>query len=37
VRTILLEGGDHGLTDFDALAGEVLAFAGFDTAAREGG
>jgi len=37
VRTILLEGGDHGLTDFDALAGEVLGFAGFDAAAREGG
>jgi len=30
VRTILLEGGDHGLSDFDALAGEVLRFAGFD-------
>ncbi len=29
VRTKLLEGGDHGLTDFDALADEVLSFGGF--------
>ncbi len=29
VRTILLEGGDHGLTEFGALADEVLEFAGF--------
>ncbi len=28
VRTLLLEGGDHGLTDFRSLADEVLAFAG---------
>ncbi len=28
VRTILLEGGDHGLSDFDALVEPVLAFAG---------
>ena len=26
--TILLEGGDHGLSDFDTLAGRVLEFAG---------
>ncbi len=33
VRTILLEGGDHGLTDFDALADAVLDFAGFGSCA----
>ncbi|MCD6679103.1 MAG: UDP-N-acetylmuramate:L-alanyl-gamma-D-glutamyl-meso-diaminopimelate ligase [Burkholderiaceae bacterium] len=33
-RTILLEGGDHGLTEFDALAGEVLRFAGFEARGR---
>ncbi|MBW7924371.1 MAG: UDP-N-acetylmuramate:L-alanyl-gamma-D-glutamyl-meso-diaminopimelate ligase [Burkholderiaceae bacterium] len=32
-RAILLEGGDHGLTDFDSLADEVLGFAGFDARA----
>lgn len=36
VRTILLEGGDHGLTDFDALAEEVLGFAGFGARAVSG-
>ena len=33
VRTILLEGGDHGLTDFETLVDEVLGFAGFDACA----
>ncbi|MFO1299281.1 MAG: YqiA/YcfP family alpha/beta fold hydrolase [Burkholderiaceae bacterium] len=28
VATILLEGSDHGLSDFDTLAGRVLEFAG---------
>ncbi|HEY0877167.1 MAG TPA: YqiA/YcfP family alpha/beta fold hydrolase [Zeimonas sp.] len=36
VRTLLLEGGDHGLTGFDALADEVLGFAGFDPRAASG-
>ncbi|MCD6671746.1 MAG: alpha/beta fold hydrolase [Burkholderiaceae bacterium] len=34
-RTIVLEGGDHGLTDFDSLADEVLGFAGFDARAAD--
>ncbi len=29
VRTILLDGGDHGLTDFEPLIEDVLGFAGF--------
>ncbi len=36
VRTILLEGGDHGLTGFDALVEEVLGFAGFGATAANG-
>ncbi len=31
VPTILLEGSDHGLSDFADLIGRVLAFAGFDS------
>jgi len=34
VATVLLEGGDHGLSDFAGLLDRVLAFAGFDVGTR---